>query len=182
MQASLFTDTSRQLWYTLYCDALMTSQFTYLERKTVNSQIKYLNIGSILIHLLIKSNFLSFVTTQNIFRICRFQDVIVIISQKILIRAHFLGSGFPHLGLLPLTHRGRVTHICVGNLSNLWSCHYLNQCWLAVNCTLMNKLKWVRFQHFHLKLSTAVWKSSQNKDPFFSTQRHSHFNQDRPVL
>ena len=60
MQVSLFTDPSRQLWYTLYCDALMTSQFTYLERKTVNSQIKYLNIGSILIHLLIKSNFFIF--------------------------------------------------------------------------------------------------------------------------
>ena len=48
--------------------------------------------------------------------------------------------GFFHV----LTHWGRVTHICVGNLTITWSApsHYLNQCWDIVNWTLRNKLQW----------------------------------------
>ena len=52
----------------------------------------------------------------------------------------------------PLTHWGRVTHICVGKLGHhcfrqwLGACsapsHYLNQCWNIVNWTLRNKLQW----------------------------------------
>ena len=52
-----------------------------------------------------------------------------------------------------LTHWGRVTHICVGNLTIIgsdnglivaWTApsHYLNQCWNIVNWTLRNKLQW----------------------------------------
>ena len=54
-----------------------------------------------------------------------------------------------------ITHWGRVTHICVGNLTIIgsdnglspgrrqaiiWS--ILNQCWIIVNWTLRNKLQW----------------------------------------
>ena len=61
-----------------------------------------------------------------------------------------------------LTHWGRVTHICIGNLGRHWlrlwlvAClapsHYLNQCWNIVNWTLRNKLQWNfnrNSQHFH---------------------------------
>ena len=50
-----------------------------------------------------------------------------------------------------LTHWGRVTHICVGNLTIIGSdnglspcppSHYLNQCWNIINWTLRNKLQW----------------------------------------
>ena len=48
-----------------------------------------------------------------------------------------------------LTHWGRVTHICVGNLTIIGSdnglsapSHYLNQCWNIVNWTLRNKFQW----------------------------------------
>ena len=48
-----------------------------------------------------------------------------------------------------LTHWGRVTHICVANLTIIgsdngsWSApsHYLNQCWNIVNWTLRSKLQ-----------------------------------------
>ena len=50
-----------------------------------------------------------------------------------------------------LTHWGRVTHTCIGNLGHHWfryllvvfsvPCHYLNQCWNIVNWTLSNKLQ-----------------------------------------
>ena len=43
--------------------------------------------------------------------------------------------------------------------------HYLNQCWLIVNCTLRNKLQWIFFikmQNFsftkmHLNISSVKW-------------------------
>ena len=51
-----------------------------------------------------------------------------------------------------LTHWGRTTHICVGNLTIIGSdnglspgtapSHYLNQWWNIVNWTLRNKLQW----------------------------------------
>ena len=47
-----------------------------------------------------------------------------------------------------LTHWGRVTHMCLGNLTIIGSDnglapnHYLNQCWNIVNRTYRNKLKW----------------------------------------
>ena len=50
---------------------------------------------------------------------------------------------------IPLTHWGRVTHICISNLiiivsNNGWSApsHYLKQCWIIVNWTPRNKLQW----------------------------------------
>ena len=50
----------------------------------------------------------------------------------------------------PLTHWGRVMHICVGKLTSIGSDngllpgrrHYLNQCWNIVNWTLQNNLQW----------------------------------------
>ena len=47
-----------------------------------------------------------------------------------------------------LTHWGRVTHICGGNLTIIGSdnglspSHYLNHCWNIVNWTPRNKLHW----------------------------------------
>ena len=43
-----------------------------------------------------------------------------------------------------ITHRGRVTHICVGKLAIIGSDngHYLNQCWNIIDWTLRNKLQW----------------------------------------
>ena len=51
-----------------------------------------------------------------------------------------------------LTHRGLVTHIRVSKLCHHWfsqwlgafsaPSHYLNQCWLIINCTLRNKCEW----------------------------------------
>ena len=48
-----------------------------------------------------------------------------------------------------LTHWGRVTHICIDNLTIIGSDNglspgrlYLNQCWNIVNWTVMNKLQW----------------------------------------
>ena len=45
-----------------------------------------------------------------------------------------------------LTHWGRVTHRCAGNLIIIvvWSIpsHYLNQCWNIVNLAFRNQLQW----------------------------------------
>ena len=41
-----------------------------------------------------------------------------------------------------LTHWGRVTHICVSDLTIIGSSHYLNQYWNIVNLTRRNKLQW----------------------------------------
>ena len=72
---------------------------------------------------------------------------------------------------LVLTHWGRVTHICVGNLTIIGSdnglspSHYLNQCWNIVNWTLRNKLQWnsnrnskFSFKKTHLKMSPGKWR------------------------
>ena len=63
---------------------------------------------------------------------------------------------------LPLTHWGRVTHICVVDLGHHWfrqcyvACsapsHYLNQCWNIVNWTFRNKLQW----NFNLNSSIFI--------------------------
>ena len=55
-----------------------------------------------------------------------------------------------HGSFICLTHWGRVTHICVSDLTSIfffsvaWSApsHYQNQCWNIVNKILRNKLKW----------------------------------------
>ena len=47
-----------------------------------------------------------------------------------------------------LTHWGRLTHLCVSELTIIGSdnglspSHYLKQCWIIVNWTLRNKLHW----------------------------------------
>ena len=53
---------------------------------------------------------------------------------------------------------GRVTRICVGNLTiigsdNCLPCHYLNRCWNIVNWTLKN-----RFQWNHTFSFKKIWK------------------------
>ena len=54
------------------------------------------------------------------------------------------------LGAFALTHLGRLTHICIGNLpiissdnglSPLAPNHYMNQCWNSVNWAFTNKLQ-----------------------------------------
>ena len=45
-----------------------------------------------------------------------------------------------------LTHRGRVTHICVGNLTLIGS----NQYWNIVNWNLINKLHWNLYQSWNI--------------------------------
>ena len=60
---------------------------------------------------------------------------------------------FESINVLTLTHWGRVTHICVGNLTIIGSdnglssgrsapSHYLNQCRNIINWSLRNKLQW----------------------------------------
>ena len=69
-----------------------------------------------------------------------------------------------HLGLSLLTHWGRVTHICVGNLTTIGSpSHYLNQCWNIVNWTPRKKLHWNDNRNSYIfiqenPLENVVWK------------------------
>ena len=78
-----------------------------------------------------------------------------------------------------LTHWGWIMHICICRLyhhwCNLWfvahsvPSHYLNHCWIIVNLTLGNKLKWNFYQNItvfiqenaYLKMLFANWQ------PFF---------------
>ena len=77
--------------------------------------------------------------------------------------------------------------ICVSELGQYWlrwwlvaysaPSHYLNQCWLIVNCTLKNKLQWnlnqntkLCFTKMHLKISSAKWW------PFYPGGRWVHRN------
>ena len=48
------------------------------------------------------------------------------------------------ISCMSLTHWGRVTHICVRNITVAWTApsHYLNQCRNIVNWTLGNKRQW----------------------------------------
>ena len=71
-----------------------------------------------------------------------------------------------------LTQRGRVTHICVVNLTvigsdnGLWPgrpSHYLNQCWNTVNWALRNHLQWIGNRNSYIIIKenafqNAVWK------------------------
>ena len=72
----------------------------------------------------------------------------------------------------PLTHWGRVTHICVSKLAIIapdvaWSApsHNLNQWWNIVNSNHRNKRQWklkrnhiFSFKKMHLKISAAKWR------------------------
>ena len=74
-----------------------------------------------------------------------------------------------------LTHWGRVTHICVGNLTiigwDMWlvawmaPSHYLNQCWNIVNWTPRSKHQWnfnrnskFSFKKMYFKMLSAKWR------------------------
>ena len=69
---------------------------------------------------------------------------------------------------LKLTHWGRVTHICVGNLTIIGSdtgLHYLNQCWNIVSWTARNKLQWnvnqnsyIFIKKIQLKMLSGKWR------------------------
>ena len=73
-----------------------------------------------------------------------------------------------------LTHLPLVPHICVSKSGQHWfrswlvaysaPNHYLNQCWVIVNWTLMNKLQWnlnqnTKFfiKNMHMNISSAKW-------------------------
>ena len=67
------------------------------------------------------------------------------------------------------THWGRVTHICVGNLTIIGSdngsapSHYLNQCWNIVNWNSRNKLQWYVNRNSYIFIQenpfeNVVWK------------------------
>ena len=69
--------------------------------------------------------------------------------------------------VMNLTHWGRVTHICVGNLNIIGSAasHYLHQCWNIVNWTPRNKLRWnvnqnsyIFIHEIHLEMSSGKWR------------------------
>ena len=73
-----------------------------------------------------------------------------------------------------LTHPPLVPQICVSKSGQHWfrswlvaysaPNHYLNQCWVIVNWTLMNKLQWnfnqnTKFfiKNMHMNISSAKW-------------------------
>ena len=70
------------------------------------------------------------------------------------------------------THWGRVTHICVGNLTIIdffvaWLApsHYLNQCWNIVNWTNTNKLQLNFNQNYNIFIQenafeSFIWKTA----------------------
>ena len=65
---------------------------------------------------------------------------------------YFIGTSDNCPSSNELTHRGRVTHLCVGKLDHHWirwwlvvwlaPSHYLNQFWNIINWTLRNKPQW----------------------------------------
>ena len=68
-----------------------------------------------------------------------------------------------------LTHWGRVTNICVVNLTTIGAdqatSHYLNQCWNIVNLNLRNKFQWNlnRYSYIFIQengFENVVWKMS----------------------
>ena len=57
-----------------------------------------------------------------------------------------------------LTHRGRVTHICVSKVTRSVPSHYLNQCWNIVNWTLRNKLQWNLNRNSYISIQENAFK------------------------
>ena len=64
-----------------------------------------------------------------------------------------------------LSHWGRVTYICVGNLTIIASdngsspSHYLNQCWIIVDWALRKKVQWKNNQNSFIFIKEMHWKS-----------------------
>ena len=65
-----------------------------------------------------------------------------------------------------LTHWGRVTHICVSDLTRIGSdnglsapSHYQNQCWNIVNKTLRNKLQWIFSRNSNIFIQENAFES-----------------------
>ena len=79
-----------------------------------------------------------------------FSQGMVIYTLVATVKSTFLSKEYGHL--YPLTHWGRVTHICVSKLGHHWfrqwlvawpaPSHYLNQCWNIINWILGNKFQW----------------------------------------
>ena len=63
------------------------------------------------------------------------------------------------------SHWGRVTHICVSNLTitgsgnGLSPSHYLNQCWNIINWTFRNKLQWKFNQNSNIFIQENAFES-----------------------
>ena len=58
-----------------------------------------------------------------------------------------------------LTHWGRVTHICVNDLTSIGSDTNQNQCWIIVNKTLRNKLQWNFNRNSNIFIQENVYES-----------------------
>ena len=90
-----------------------------------------------------------------------------------------------------LTHWGRVTHICVINLTIIGSdsgffawtppSHYLNRCWNIVNWTFRNKIQWKLNQNSYIFIKENSFKDvicemacilsrmwAENRDPYYN--------------
>ena len=71
------------------------------------------------------------------------------------------------INISPLTHWGRVMHICVGDLSIIASdngyspSHYLNQCWNIVNWNLRNKIQ------CNFDSRKCIWKDRLQNGSYF---------------
>ena len=65
-------------------------------------------------------------------------------------------------GLNVLIHLPLVPHICVSELGHIGSdnstpSHYLNQCWLVVNWTPVNKFRWKSNRSYISFLKKCIW-------------------------
>ena len=58
-----------------------------------------------------------------------------------------------------LTHRGRVTHICVNKLTIIGSDNYLNQCWNIAYWTLQNKLQWNLYRNSYISIQEYAFEN-----------------------
>ena len=94
-------------------------------------------------------------------RLCSLEDVQDVILEsdviQLILPAHCtVRLSIRESDLLPLIHWGRMTHICVSILDHHWfrwwlvaysaRSHYLNQCWVFLYWTLMNKFLWSCYQ------------------------------------
>ena len=73
------------------------------------------------------------------------------------------------LGGNVLTHWGRMTHTCVGELTTIGSGNglspgrrqaiYLNQCWHTINSNLRNKFQWNRKRNSYILIQENVFEN-----------------------
>ena len=107
-----------------------------------------------------------FVTTDFFFHMSHNDKILII--KHVFIAVWRISSLGP-LCWQVLTHWGRVTHICVSQLTIIGSdnglvawpapSHYLNQCWNIVNKTLRNKLQWIFSRNYNISIQENVFES-----------------------